>query len=54
MQGLTSKLLIDGKYRLVKRLGEGAFGEVYVAANILTSETFAVKIVIFLWFNSHK
>lgn len=36
--------IIFGKYKLVKKLGEGAFGQAYMAINIHTNEKFAVKI----------
>ena len=33
------------KYRLIKRIGEGSFGQIYVAFDINTKEEYAVKLV---------
>ncbi len=36
---------VAGKYTLMKKLGEGAFGEIYLAQCIGTGEHAAVKLV---------
>lgn len=37
-------LRVAGKYRLTKKLGHGAFGDIFQAANIKTKEEVAVKL----------
>jgi serine/threonine protein kinase len=39
------ELKVGGKFRLTKRLGQGAFGAIYSAVNIKTNEVVAVKLV---------
>ena len=41
---LIGKLLFK-IYRIKKKLGEGSFGKVYIAFNIETKESYAVKLV---------
>ena len=36
--------LIFGKYRIKQRIGEGSFGKIFSAENIITGEDVAVKI----------
>lgn len=43
------KVLCAGKYILIKKIGEGSFGEIYVAVCHGTNNKVAVKIV-----NFHK
>src|SRR4029079_14540258 len=42
-QFLAPDMVLDGTYRIVKRLGEGGMGEVYVAAHERLPGLFAVK-----------
>jgi serine/threonine protein kinase len=37
-------LKVAGKYRLVKKLGEGSFGTVFQGTNIKTGEDVAIKL----------
>lgn len=36
--------IIFNKYKLIQKLGEGAFGSAYLAININTKEKFAIKV----------
>ena len=38
--------LFFGKYRPIKKLGEGSFGKIYSAVNINNQQQFALKMVI--------
>lgn len=38
-------LLIAKQFMLIKRIGEGSFGEVYIARSIETNKEVAVKLV---------
>ena len=40
-----TKRLYFNKYRLVKKLGEGSFGKIYSAVNIINEQKFALKMV---------
>ena len=42
---LTAGLLIAGKYRVIKKLGEGAMGAVWLAKNEVTDREFAIKVL---------
>ena len=42
---------VAGKYVLVKKIGEGAFGEIYIAKSIEKNERVAVKLAYFCLFN---
>ena len=36
---------VGGKYRITKRLGSGAFGDIYAGINVKTNEEVAIKLV---------
>ena len=38
------ELRVGGKYRVTKRLGSGAFGDIYAGVNIKTNEEVAIKL----------
>lgn len=38
-------LRVGGKYKLVKKCGSGAFGEIYQGTDIKTGEDVAIKLV---------
>ena len=38
------EIIINKKYKIIKELGEGAFGKLYVGKNINTNEYVAVKL----------
>ena len=38
------EIRVGGKYKLLKQLGEGAFGQLYSGVNIKTNEEVAIKI----------
>ncbi len=37
------EIKIAGKYRLIKKIGSGSYGEIYQALNIKSNEKVAVK-----------
>jgi serine/threonine protein kinase len=39
------ELRVGGKYRLSKKLGSGAFGDVFLGTNIKTGENVGIKLV---------
>ena len=39
------ELRVGGKYKVMKRLGQGAFGEIYSGVNVKTNEEVAIKLV---------
>ena len=41
-----TKRLFFNKYRPIKKLGEGSFGNIYSAVNINNQQQFALKMVI--------
>ena len=42
------ELRVGGKYRLSRKLGCGAFGDIYHGTNIKNNEEVAIKLVSFL------
>ncbi|KAF2076492.1 hypothetical protein CYY_002232 [Polysphondylium violaceum] len=44
MQGLASGSLIKGKWTVLKKIGQGAFGEIYSGKNIMDGEPIAIKV----------
>ena len=41
---MAMELRVGGKYKLTKRLGEGAFGKIYAGVNVKTNEEVAIKL----------
>jgi serine/threonine protein kinase len=39
------ELRVGGKYKFTKRLGQGAFGDIYSGINIKSNEEVAIKLV---------
>ena len=39
------ELRVGGKYKVTKRLGSGAFGDIYAGVNVKTNEEVAIKLV---------
>jgi len=39
------ELRVGGKYKFTKKLGNGAFGDIYSGVNIKTNEEVAIKLV---------
>ena len=37
-------LLISNSYKIGKKLGSGAFGDIYLATHIMTNEEYAAKL----------
>ena len=42
---MSGELRVGGKYRVTKRLGAGAFGDIYAGQNVKTNEEVAIKLV---------
>ncbi len=40
---LGSNTLIKGRWRLIRKVGQGAFGEIYSGRNVVNNEMVAVK-----------
>lgn len=38
------ELRVGGKYKITKRLGSGAFGDIYAGINVKTNEEVAIKL----------
>ena len=47
------ELKIGNKYKVLKRLGKGAFGDIYAGVNIKTNEEVAIKLVRYLFKSTH-
>jgi len=43
----ANKKICAGKFALLKKIGDGSFGDVFAAQNIQTHEEVAIKIVFF-------
>jgi len=41
---LNGSHVIKGRWKIIKKIGQGAFGEIYQAKNIVTSEMVAIKV----------
>lgn len=39
-----SEFIVGGKYRLVRKIGSGSFGDIYLGINISNGEEVAVKV----------
>lgn len=44
----SMEIWVGGKYRLSKKIGEGAFGEIFTANDVTTNQNVAVKLVKYL------
>uniref|UniRef100_A0A8C4WZA4 non-specific serine/threonine protein kinase n=1 Tax=Eptatretus burgeri TaxID=7764 RepID=A0A8C4WZA4_EPTBU len=42
--GAKSEFIVGGKYRLVRKIGSGSFGDIYLAINVTNGEEVAVKL----------
>jgi len=36
--GLKSEFLVNGKYRLIRKIGSGSFGDIYLGINVSNGE----------------
>ncbi|XP_043830260.1 casein kinase I-like [Dromiciops gliroides] len=41
---LSSEFIVGGKYKLIRKIGAGSFGDIYLAVNITNNEELAVKL----------
>ncbi|XP_036595951.1 casein kinase I-like [Trichosurus vulpecula] len=41
---LSSEFIVGGKYKLMRKIGAGSFGDIYLAVNITNNEELAVKL----------
>ncbi|XP_051825258.1 casein kinase I-like [Antechinus flavipes] len=41
---LSSEFIVGGKYKLIRKIGAGSFGDIYLAINITNNEELAVKL----------
>ena len=41
------ELKVGGKYKFTKKLGNGAFGDIFMGVNLKTNEEVAIKLVKF-------
>ena len=41
---IKNEFLIDGKYRLIRKIGTGSFGDIYLGINITNGEEVAIKL----------
>uniref|UniRef100_A0A8I3X845 Casein kinase 1 alpha 1 n=1 Tax=Callithrix jacchus TaxID=9483 RepID=A0A8I3X845_CALJA len=42
--GSKAEFIVGGKYKLVRKIGSGSFGDIYLAINITNGEEVAVKL----------
>ena len=44
-KGDEMNIWVGGKYRMIKKLGEGAFGEIFLGENMTSKKKVAIKVV---------